>query len=221
MLRGIRDNQFEVGALGQREFFLSAKLYHMPTKFKCEFIGVYGSMEHARSASFLQELDGNVGDCQYPIMLMGDFNLIHGAQDKNNVNINWTLVNLFNDAIARWALLEVARTGAAYTCTNKQRNPVRSVLDRAFVSPEWEVRFPLSRMIAETQIASDHTPLILDSGENAHRRTTRFSFENSWFAVRGFEEQVKAWWAELLWTNPRPRDPIDDAAQSHSKTRTA
>ncbi|KAK1678465.1 hypothetical protein QYE76_039313 [Lolium multiflorum] len=43
-------------------------------------------------------------------MLMGDFNLIRGAQDKNNNNINWALVNLFNDAIARWALLEVLKS---------------------------------------------------------------------------------------------------------------
>jgi hypothetical protein len=119
------------------------------------------------------------------------------------------LVNLFNEAIARWALLEVVRTGAAYTWTNKQSNPVRSVLDRAFVSPEWELRFPLARLTAETRIGSDHTPLILDSGENAPRRMARFSFENSWLDVPGFVEQLKLWWAELLITNVKPRDPID------------
>ncbi|XP_071683729.1 uncharacterized protein [Lolium perenne] len=209
MLMGIRDSLFEVGALAQGEFFLSAKLYHRPTKFKCEFIGVYGPADHSRSASFLQELEGRVDNSQFPIMLMGDFNLIRGAQDKNNSNINWALVNLFNDAIARWALLEVARTGAAYTWTNKQTNPVRSLLDRAFVSPEWELRFPLARLTAETRIGSDHTPLILDSGENASRRMARFAFENSWLVVPGFVEKVKLWWAELLASNTNPRDPID------------
>jgi exonuclease III len=196
MLMGVRDSLFEVGALAQGEFFLSAKLYHIPTKFKCEFIGVYGPADHARSPAFLQELEGRVDNSEFPIMLMGDFNLIRGAQDKNNNNINWTLVNLFNEAIARWALLEVVRTGAAYTWTNKQSNPVRSVLDRAFVSPEWELRFPLARLTAETRIGSDHTPLILDSGENAPRRMARFTFENSWLAVPGFAEQLKSWWGD-------------------------
>jgi exonuclease III len=107
MLMGIRDSLFEVGALAQGEFFLSAKLYHRPTKFKCEFIGVYGLVDHSHSTSFLQELDGRVDNSQYPIMLMGDFNLIRGAHDKNNNNINWALVSLFNDAISRWALLRL------------------------------------------------------------------------------------------------------------------
>jgi hypothetical protein len=67
----------------------------------------------------------------------------------------------------------------------------------------------LARLTAETRIGSDHTPLILDSGENAPRRMARFSFENSWLAVPGFVEQLKKWWAELLISNVNPRDPID------------
>jgi hypothetical protein len=85
--------------------------------------------------------------------------LSEGAEDKNNSNINWPRIHLFNDYIARLALRELKRSGARFTWTNKQVNPVRSVLDRVFISPEWEAHFPMVSLSAETRIGSDHTPL--------------------------------------------------------------
>jgi hypothetical protein len=96
----------------------------------------------------------------------GDFNLIRRVEDKNNSNINWPRVHLFNDCIARLSLRELNRSGAMFTWSNKKTNPVRSMLDRVLVSPEWEARFPLVSLLAETQIGSDCTPLTLDSGKN-------------------------------------------------------
>uniref|UniRef100_A0A8R7P1U2 Endonuclease/exonuclease/phosphatase domain-containing protein n=1 Tax=Triticum urartu TaxID=4572 RepID=A0A8R7P1U2_TRIUA len=96
----------------------------------------------------------------------GDFNLICSGADKNNPNIDWPRVNLFNNTIASCALREIARTGARFTWTNKQLSPVRSVLDRVFVSSDWEVLFPMCTLVAETRIGSDHVPLILASGKD-------------------------------------------------------
>jgi hypothetical protein len=59
----------------------------------------------------------------------GDFNLIRAACDKNNDNLNWRLMDLFNEHIAAWALMETPRSGARFTWTNRQINLVRSVLD--------------------------------------------------------------------------------------------
>jgi hypothetical protein len=41
----------------------------------------------------------------------GDFNLIRGAEDKNNDNINYPRILMFNDYIVRLALRELKRTG--------------------------------------------------------------------------------------------------------------
>jgi hypothetical protein len=41
--------------------------------------------------------------------------------------VNWPFVNAFNDSIARMALREVARTGAHFTWSNRERSPVRCV----------------------------------------------------------------------------------------------
>jgi hypothetical protein len=139
MLMGVNDEAFEVGTIDQGVFFLSVAVYHRTTKFKFEAIGVYGPADHSKSTQFLVELEAKVQRFPMPVVVFGDFNLIRGAQDKNNANINWPRVNAFNDSIARMALREVARVGARFTWSNRQRNPVRCVLDRLLVSPEWEV----------------------------------------------------------------------------------
>jgi exonuclease III len=128
MLMGVKDEAFEVGAIDQGVFFLSAAIYHRASKFKFEAIGVYGPADHSKSVDFLVELEAKVQRYSMPVLVFGDFNLIRGAQDKNNANINWPRVNAFNDAIARMALREVAHVGARFTWSNKQRNPVRCVL---------------------------------------------------------------------------------------------
>jgi endonuclease/exonuclease/phosphatase family metal-dependent hydrolase len=79
MLMGIRDEVFEVGAIDQGTFFLSAVLFHRESKFKFEVIGVYGPADHARSAQFLVDLEDKVQRSAFPVVVLGDFNLIRGA----------------------------------------------------------------------------------------------------------------------------------------------
>jgi endonuclease/exonuclease/phosphatase family metal-dependent hydrolase len=128
-------------------------------------------------------LEAKVALSQYPVVVAGDFNLVRGSADKNNSNIDWSRVSLFNDSIARMGLGEIRRTGARFTWSNKQANPVRSVLDRVLVSASWEGRFPLVSLCAETRIGSDHTPLILDSGDDSplDHLGSFFKMVGSWF----------------------------------------
>jgi hypothetical protein len=123
-------------------------------------VGVYGPADHSRLSLFLQELEEVVSQATSPVLVARDFNLIRGRNDKNNKNIDWPRVNMFNDSIARLQLREVVRTGTRFTWTNKQLNPIRSVLDRVLISPQWETTFPLLSLVAESSIGSDHTPLV-------------------------------------------------------------
>ncbi|XP_073362962.1 uncharacterized protein [Aegilops tauschii subsp. strangulata] len=166
-------------------------------------VSVYGPADHARSAYFLGEITTLVGAkraANLPVVVGGDFNLIRSGADKNNGNIDWARVSLFNNAIAAAALREIARTGARYTWTNKQRVPVRCVLDRVFCSSDWEALFPLCTLVAETRIGSDHVPLILSSGEDSGvpKRTSRVlvlrgcgfaGFPRGWGANHGSESK--------------------------------
>jgi hypothetical protein len=54
--------------------------------------------------------------------------------------------------------------------------------------PAWEALFPLCLLTAITRIGSDHTPLLLDSGEEVACRQARFMFQTWWLNVMGFGE---------------------------------
>jgi hypothetical protein len=58
------------------------------------------------------------------VVVGGDFNLIRGAEDKNNDNINFSRIHMFNDCIARLTIQELKRRGARFTWTNKQADLV-------------------------------------------------------------------------------------------------
>jgi endonuclease/exonuclease/phosphatase family metal-dependent hydrolase len=163
-LVGFRDSCFDVGVVHKGEFLISTQLVLKASRFFFQFVGVYGPADHSRSPLFLQELEEVVSRATSPVFVAGDFNLIRGRNDKNNRNIDWPRVNMFNDSIARLQLREVVRSGARFTWTNKQLNPVRSVLDRVLISPQWEITFPLLSLVAESSIGSDHTPLVLPLG---------------------------------------------------------
>ena len=182
---GVRDSLFEVGSVDRGSYSLSLEVLHRPSNLKYYFINVYGPADYSKIVEFLEELTGKLVRCQSPVVMGGDFNLIRGSQDKNNDRINWPRVNLFNAYIADWGLHKIQRSGARYTWSNKRLNPVRCILDRVFISANLVLTFPLCTLVAETSLGSDHTPLILDSGEGSPIRSNRFFFETGvrrpWF----------------------------------------
>jgi hypothetical protein len=197
MLLGVKDSLFEVGSIDNGQFFISDLVYHREAKFKFEVIGVYSPADHGRSGVLLEEPEAKVSSYQHPVVA-GDFNLIRGPEDKNNDNINWPRVHLFNDCIANLALREIRRLGARFIWSNKQLNPIRSVLDRVLVSSDWEACFPMVTLTAETSIVSDHSPLILDSREGSLCRSSRFFFETSWLSLPDFLDLLNNLWLKLL-----------------------
>lgn len=87
---------------------------------------MYGPAD-TRSVDFLGEIQAKVvavAAAHLPIVVGSDFNLIRSGADKNNDDIYWPCMVLFNNAIVAMVLREVARSGAWYTWTNKQLAPV-------------------------------------------------------------------------------------------------
>lgn len=193
-------------------FFLAATICHRASRISWTVVSVYGPADHARTGDFLgeiQTLAGSLCARNLPIVLGGDFNLIRSGVDKNNSNIDWARVQQFNAAIVAMALREVACTGARFTWTNKQLAPIRSVLDRVFISKDWESLFPLCLLIAETRIGSGHVPLVLSSWEDTIKRSPRFYFKTAWFEAEGFVPLVAAHWELAVAAAGRQRGPIE------------
>jgi hypothetical protein len=135
MLMGIRDSVFEVGAVDMGQFYLITSILYRTYRRIFMVMGIYGPADHEGSRTFLEEISAKVARSTIPLLMGGDFNLIRTTNDKNNDNLNWRLMDLFNKHIATWALREIPRSGARFTWTNRQLNPVRLVLDRIFISP--------------------------------------------------------------------------------------
>lgn len=99
------------------------------------------------------------------MLYAGGSGLIRLASYKSSPNVDRLRMHLFNDCIADLALREIARVGARFTWTNKQVDPIRSVLDRVLVLTQWELVFPLCSLKAVTRVGSDHSLLLFTSGE--------------------------------------------------------
>lgn len=90
--------------------------------------------------------------------------------------------------------------GARYTWPNRQLSLARSVLDKVFVSANWESNYPLSSLKADTRIGSDHMPLFFSSEEELFSCNRHFLFELGWLEEY-FTDHLKAKWD--TWSSAR------------------
>jgi hypothetical protein len=77
-----------------------------------------------------------------PWILLGDFNLIRSAADKNNAQFNASLANVFNETIENLPISEVVLSDQRFTWSNMQPNPILAKLDRVFSNNELNCAFP-------------------------------------------------------------------------------
>jgi exonuclease III len=127
--------------------------------------GVYGPQSEQDKISFLEEiktLRQGLHD-QPEWLIVGDFNLIYKADDKNNSRLNRSLMGKLL-VLQDLDLKELSLNGRKFTWTsnqNPQVDPMMTRIDRAFWTIEWEERFPTAHLQAWTSAISDHCPLIL------------------------------------------------------------
>ena len=75
-------------------------------------------------------------------------------------------------------------------------------MDRVLAVIEWEEKFPLVTIQALQRAISDHTPLLVDSGEATHMGNQNvFSFEIAWFKREGFIDLIAWEWAMVTGGN--------------------
>ena len=92
-------------------------------------------------------------------------------------------------------LKEIQLSGRQYTWVSRRDTPTYEKLDRVLTNVEWEQKFPRVTVRTLERAGSDHTPLLLDSGEQAHLgNKSHFSFELSWLRHEGFVDMINAVW---------------------------
>ena len=104
---------------------------------------------------------------------------------------------MFNTIIESLDLREIELSGRKFTWANILPTPTFEKLDRVLASVDWEQKFPLVTVQALSRGISDHTPLLVDSGEATHvGNKNTFSFELAWFEREGFLDLIAREWAK-------------------------
>jgi len=125
----------------------------------------------------------------------GDFNIMRHSKEKNKNNFNPCWPFLFNAVIDSFDLREIDLPGRQFTCANNLMDPTYEKLDRVLMTTEWEFKFPLVTVIALDRGVSDHTPLLLDTGDPSYTgNTQQFKMELSWLTHEDFRERVTEVW---------------------------
>jgi len=146
---------------------------------------VYGPQGDERKILFLQELRNVRSACQGPWSVLGDFNLITNAEDKNNGILNRAMMGRFRRLINELELKELPLQGRKFTWSNQQESPTLVKLDRVFCSSEWENLFPNCLLQSGASDGSDHCPLLLGL-HDVQPRKARFHFKSFWCKLEGF-----------------------------------
>jgi hypothetical protein len=154
---------------------------------------VYGPQQEAEKRQLLSELSVRRSLCPGAWLVIGDFNMILHASEKNNSNLHDGIMARFRDFVSTEELKEVFMHGRRFTWSNERRTPTLSKLDRALVSIDWELNYPNSLMHAISSSVSDHAPLHLLMNAS-HYPKRRFCFELFWFKLDGFQDAVKEGW---------------------------
>ncbi|XP_073353529.1 uncharacterized protein [Aegilops tauschii subsp. strangulata] len=85
---------------------------------------VYGPQGEQDKLLFINKLRGLKYLVKPRWLILGDFNLITKAADKNNLNINNRLIGSFRSALNHLQLKEMRLSGCKFTWSNAQENPV-------------------------------------------------------------------------------------------------
>ncbi|XP_071677093.1 uncharacterized protein [Lolium perenne] len=154
--------------------------------------GVYGPQEEDSKNEFMQELRMIQPLVQDRWMVLGDFNLICTVADKSNTNVNLRLMGQFRAVIQDLELIKYPLIGRRFTWSNERQNTTMTMIDRVFVSKDWDIVLPHFQLAPASSNVSDHCPLILSKMQR--RPFKGFRFDASWLHFEDFLPVVqKAW----------------------------
>lgn len=115
ILVGLNTRKFEALAWQNTKYCVSAMIQNSDDKLIWRFISVYGSPYEEGKSEFIQELHTLLENWDGPTLIGGDFNLVANMKDKSNGIIKCKWVDLFQEWIHSFGLLELKNSSRSYT----------------------------------------------------------------------------------------------------------
>jgi len=156
---------------------------------------VYGPQNDQEKIAFLQEITDLRQHIRTPWLIIGDFNLIYRAEDKNNDRVNIRMLNRFKNTIDNLQLAPLELKGRRFTWCNDQQNPTMTKIDHFLASIEWLEIFPRTDLQALASLGYDHCPLFLQ-GDTDFDFYRGFRFEAHWIHMPEFTQTVQVAWEQ-------------------------
>lgn len=152
-----------INSITKRDFSLSATVSIRATVISFLLLVVYDPMRGRDKPLFLQEIRSLAPHPGVKWIILGDFNLIYRASDKNNTNLNINNMRCFRDMLNSSNLKEIHLQNKKFTWSNERCNPTLVRLDRVFCNDAWDLAFPTHVLQAISSSHSDHCPLLLSN----------------------------------------------------------
>lgn len=177
---------------------------------------VYGQHTDQEKQAFLDEIKQIHVGIDRPWLIIGDFNLIYQASDKNNLNLNRRRMGQFRALNHHCELKELHLQDRRYTWSNGQRNPTLERIDKALCNPQWELIYLNCMLRSLSSSMSDHCPLLISDMEQI-TTPRKFEFENYWPLMSGYSEVVHEVWSQPV----QEVDPIKTLVTKMQKAARA
>lgn len=201
---GCSRDHYTISDIITGEYTVTAKIKSQVDNSSWSITGVYGPQGDAEKLLFISEIKSLKPQMLPSWTILGDFNLICRAADKNNDRINRRLMNTFKSALDDLELREIHLHGGKFTWTSGTANPTMTKIDHVFCTREWELLHRDCHMQALSSSASDHCPMLLRCTP-FHKKYTGFRFESYWLHMDGFAETVVDSWSRPFHSNDKIR----------------
>ncbi|WMV43213.1 hypothetical protein MTR67_036598 [Solanum verrucosum] len=185
----------EVSSLGA--YSLTCKFTGKNRDFTWCLTGIYAPNNRVEREEVCWELGSARGLFDGPWVVCGDFNTVRFPSEKRNCSRFTRAMYDLSDFIEDMSLQDPHLIGSKYTWRKGESHDVAARLDRFLFSEEWNEEFKNIKQTTLHKVTSDHTPILLQSG-NWEPRRSYFKFENWWLQTKGFLDRVKMWWNSIV-----------------------
>jgi hypothetical protein len=195
------ENYFSISDVLLGTYSVSAVLTMRGEGLQWSITVVYRPQLEPDKINFLSELEALQTSMKSAWLIIGDFNLIYKASDKNNDRHNRRMMQRFRGLIDKLQVKELYLPGRRFSWAGEGINPTQTKIDRAFVTTDWDMMFGCSNLYPLSSACSDHAPLFLVGNEKMNRFPS-FRFEAFWLKIPGFLDIVTdSWTKPILSTN--------------------
>lgn len=200
ILLGFSQDHYQMQNVDIRRYTISATVRRKVDNGVWTVTGVYGPQSDGDKLQFLEEIRAVKQLALQSWTILGDFNMIYRACDKNNSRVNHRLMNRFRWVLDELELKELHLHGRQFTWTSETDNPTQTKIDHVFCTRDWELQHQDCYLQAIGSSVSHHCPMVLTC-KPFHMQYMGFRFESFWLRQPGFLDMVKISWERPVLSN--------------------